>query len=320
MSTINPLNQHVSREPFAAAFGTDISHCDNVEQALTEAGLDWNIEEIPATDLFINNGEDLVSTSIPGRKLLVRSDNKTTLGVVGPKYSSLSNSESFALADAAKTLGATFTYAGELDHGRKAFITMDIPEAKVYVGGHDAVDFGLVLTTDHSGSGSITCEIQGSRLACTNGQLLTSTFSKWSIKHTKRANRRVEMAQHALKYSFAAAKEFAAYADYLISEPMSRQDFIDLMKSVFPQPLDGASEQAFTKWRNRNHELVTLYSEAETQEEGRNTAWGALQTVLEWEQYFRPSRGGELGRAKRNFMTPDNAGIGRRTLELLTAY
>lgn len=319
MSAINPLNQHTSREPFAAAFGTDISHCNSVEDALTQAKLNWEIEEIPATNLFINNGEDLVSTSIPGRKLLVRSDNKTTLGVVGTQYTSLGNAESFALADAATSLGARFAYAGELDHGRKAFITMDIPEAKVYVGGHDAVDFGLVLTTDHSGSGSITCEIQGSRLACTNGQLLTSTFSKWSIKHTRRANQRVEMAQHALKYSFAAAKEFAAYADSLITTHMSKREFITLMKSVFPEPLHGASEQAITKWRNRHHELITLFSTAETQEEGHDTAWGALQTVLEWEQYFRPSRTGELGRAKRNFITPDNAGIGRRTLELLTA-
>lgn len=319
MTYLGSLSNHHTREPFAAQFGTNVENATTVAQALEVAGLDWNIKELPADNLYINSGLDLVSTSVPDRKLLMRSDDMTTLGVVGHKYKSVSNADAFALADSAKALGAKFSYAGELDHGRKTFLTMTIPEATVLVGGHDAVEFGLILTTDHSGSGSITGEIYGSRLACTNGQLLTSPLATWSIRHTRTAHQRVVLAKRAMQHAFASAKEFAAYAEELISIDMSEQEFVTLLGTLFPRPLDGAPDSTVTRWHNRRDQLMALYSSADTQEEGRNTAWGALQSVLEWDQYFRPARGGEIGRAKRNFTSPDNSGVGRRTLELLTA-
>ncbi|WP_171018619.1 DUF932 domain-containing protein [Rhodococcus sp. Q] len=80
----------------------------------------------------------VISTSIPGQKLLLR-DSFTTLARVGSGYEPVDNRAAFDLADHARQLDGMFAHAGEYDHGRKVFLTMDLPEARMNVGGKDLV-------------------------------------------------------------------------------------------------------------------------------------------------------------------------------------
>ena len=300
-----------------ARLGHDVSAANNLTEALNLADLNWQVREEPADGLSIFTDDELITTSIPDRKLLLRSDNLLTLGVVGNRYQPVSNADAFGLADAAHQLGARFAHAGELDYGRKTYMTMTIPEADVLVGGKDLVSFGLTLRTDHSGSGSITGSVDGTRLVCTNGMRgrLTSPQS-WTIRHTATADQRLEMAEDALQHAFAYAKEFAAVAEEMISTPMTRREFYAFIDEIFPEP-DEEAKRKHAIWAQRRQELVELFRLAETQEEGRGTRWAGYNALVEWLDWFRPSRGGDEGRALRNFNTSADTGLGARAFDML---
>ena len=104
--------QHASRRLSPTAFlGTDIRGCDSLSDALRTSGLDWGIKEHTADSITLMGDDGLTSTSIPNRKLLLRSDNHITLGVVGQRYQPVDNASAFGMADVAHRLGAQFAYA-----------------------------------------------------------------------------------------------------------------------------------------------------------------------------------------------------------------
>lgn len=313
MTTMAPLSR---RRP-EAVLGSNISTARSLDDALTTAGMDWTILDEPADNLTLLTDSGVTSTSIPGHRLLMRSDNHVTLGVVGNRYTPLNNAQAFALADSAKMLGARFSYAGELDHGRKSFLTMDIPEATVRIGGHDAVSFAIRLTTSHDGSGGITGDIQGTRLACTNGmRSKLGNAHRWNIRHTANADNRMDQARDALRHAFEHAKTFAAHAEAMIATPFSTGDFDNLISTLLIKPDEDASARAQNTWHRRRDELMTLFNNAETQEEGRLTRWGAYNAFAEWQDWYRPANNGTRGRAQRNFTT-DSTGLTERAFELL---
>lgn len=310
-----------ARRNAAQILGTDISTATTLDDALNTSGLNWGIEDIPADGINILTEDGIISTSIPGHRMLMRSDNQVTLGVVGQRYETVTNREAFALADAAKSLGATFAHAGELDHGRKSFLTMHLPEAQVSVGGHDIIDFSLVLRTSHDGSGAITGEAMGTRLVCTNGMRapIEGVTQRWSIRHTSGADNALEEARDALKHIMAYAKEFAAHADNMINQKFSERDFNQLVATVFPQPdEDLATPRRINAWERRREELMDLFIEQDTQEEGRLTQWGAWNAIVEHNDWYRSANNGEEGRALRNF-NGDVSGVVNRSFRLLNA-
>lgn len=314
------LATRTSRKLPASVIGHDIQHAHNLDEALRVARLDWTVRDVPAESLTIMDDSGVTTTSIPGHRLLMRSDNALTLGVVSNRYTTVDNASAFALADPAHAMGAQFESAGETDHGRKVFLSMSIPEARVQVGGHDVVDFGILFKSSHDGSGAITGEVTGTRLVCTNGMTTKSHACRWSIRHTSSAENRISAAQDAMQHAFIYAKEFAARAEAMISTKITTREFEAMLNILDPRPEDDeATPRRVNAWERRRSDFITLFTHFDTQEEGRGTAWAAWNAVVEWNQWMRNSNGGEEGRALRNLSNPDSNGMADRALELLNA-
>lgn len=315
-----PAISRTTRQTATATLGTNVSHAASLDDALELANLNWNIIEESAERISILTEDGVLSTSIPGQRLIMRDDNFTTLGVVGSRYAPVANSEAFAHADAAHFLGAEFAYAGEIDHGRKTFLSMTLPEAQIKVGGYDIVDFSINLAADHAGRGTILGDIQGTRLVCTNG--MRTGFGdkfKWSIRHTQSAERRMEQARETLHRALIYAADFADRAEELISTKFTANEFDDFISVIFPKPTEEQSERVIGNWEKRSDQLMHLFINEDTQEEGRNTKWAAYNAVAEWNDWVRPSQGGEEGRALRNFRTRNDANVVNRAFDLLVA-
>jgi phage/plasmid-like protein (TIGR03299 family) len=310
------------RIPAGAVLGTDISSATSVDEALTLARLEWELDLLAADHLTVLAPSGVISTGLPERKLLVRTDTHLTLAAVGSRYTPVDNRSAFALADAAHAMGATFAHAGERDHGRSVFLTMDLPEARVQVGGNDIVDFGVIFEAGHGGA-SVTGRVTGKRLVCMNGMTVgIGSPISWSIPHTASALQRLTLAENTLRGATRYAKEFAAIAEHLISTPMSLREFTAYIDRLYPQP-DPESKAAHTRWVRRRGDLLDLFRVAPTQEQGRDTAWGALNAVIEWEDWSRPVRKGNspsvaAARAARQF-TDSDAGVRQHAFNLLTA-
>lgn len=315
-----PTIARTTRQTATATLGTDISRTASLDDALELANLDWNIIEEPAEKISLLTDEGVITTSIPGQRLIMRDDNFTTLGVVGSRYEPVSNADAFALADAAHMLGAEFSHAGELDHGRKTFLSMKLPEAQITVGGYDIIDFSINLSADHAGRGTILGDIQGTRLVCTNG-MRTGFGDKftWSIRHTKTAEQRMDEARETLHRAMIYAADFANCAEALIASKFTANEFDSFIGALFPKPDEDLGVRAVSSWEKRRDQLMHLFVNEDTQEEGRNTKWAAYNAVAEWNDWVRPAQGGAEGRALRNFRTRNNSNAVNRAFDLLVA-
>ncbi|MDN5757601.1 MAG: DUF945 domain-containing protein [Tomitella sp.] len=319
--TAPTISRPAHRLPAQQVLGTDIAGAGTVSEALHTASLDWGLNIVDADNLTIMGDSGVTTTSFPGRRLLMRDDTHTGLGMVGARYEPVDNAAAFALADDAHALGATFAHAGELDHGRGVFLTMDLPEARVQVGGHDLVDFGVIFRAGHGGSGGILGEVSGTRLVCTNGMTVgIGRPHQWKIRHTRSAQTQMDMARVVLQGAARYAKEFAAIGEQLISEPMGRGEFVAYLDRLYPEP-DEDKKASHTRWQQRRADLLQLFATAGTQEEGRSTRWAAFNAVVEYEDWHRGVRatGGENAdeaRAARQFR-PDTDSHKQQAFDLI---
>jgi len=273
------------------SLGTDLAGVTTVDEALTTAGLDWGLQVQPANDIVLMNEDGIVTTSIPGMNLVMRDDTHLTLGVVGGRYQAVANRDAFILGDEIINLGGSLTRGGELDHGRKTFLSFELPEANVQVGGKDLVTFGFDVTATHDGTENIVAKIWARRLICTNG--MTASIKgiphMVKIRHAGDPLRRIVEAGTVVRQAAAYAKSFAATAELMISTRFTLREFTAYIDRLYPAP-DADEKRAQTIWHNRRNELISLFQIAGTNEEGRGTAWAAYNAVTEYLDWTAPVR------------------------------
>ncbi|MFC0313618.1 DUF932 domain-containing protein [Gordonia phosphorivorans] len=280
--------------------GTDTRGQTDLDGVLAAAGLNWGLRTVSGSDgLSVIVDDREISTFAPERQLVLRDDNNVVLGMVGDGYQAVPNDEAFASTAIAAKMGAQYQSAGSSDYGRKAFVTMTLPEAEVRVGGKDVVSFSLLFSTDHSGGGAVAGRIQGVRQWCTNGATVPLREQmSWSVRHTATASERLAMVEDTVRGCLRYAKEFAALGEQLICAPMSKSDYETYINALFPRPDANAAPAAHTRYERRHADLMGLFHTAAIQQDSPESAWSAVAAVTEYEQWFRPARS-ELSRARR---------------------
>lgn len=280
--------------------GTDTRGQTDLAGVLTAAGLDWGLRTVGGNDglsVIVDNRE--VSTFAPERQLVLRDDNNVVLGMVGDGYQAVPNDQAFASTAIAAKMGAQYESAGSIDYGRKAFVTMSLPEATVRVGGKDVVTFSMFFSTDHSGGGAVAGKIRGSREWCQNGATVALREKmSWSVRHTATAGERLAMVEDTVRGCLRYAKEFAALGEQLICAPMSKADYETYISALFPRPAATAAPAAHARYERRRADLLGLFHTAAIQQDAPESAWSAVAAVTEYEQWFRSARS-DLSRARR---------------------
>lgn len=302
--------------------GADLEGVTTIEQALAVASLDWGIRIENADNIAVTTPAGVTTTSIPGMRLVMRDDNHTTLGVVGGRYHPIDNRSVFGMGTHILNQGGRLTEGGALDLGRKAFMRFDLPDAQVQVGGTDLITFGVIITASHDASGTVTARVEGRRLVCTNGMTvrmhgLQHTFS---IRHTASAQDRLLEAERVLRGTMQYAKSFAAVAEEMLSRKFTLTEFTTYIDALYPAPTDEDS-RAHALWENRRRELIALFRFADTNDLGRDTQWGAFNSVIEYLDWGAPVRSStrvdaEQARARRHFEA-SNQDAKNRAFELL---
>lgn len=289
------------------ALGTDLAGVSGVDEAITKAGLGWGLNVVEAENMTILLPDGVTSTSIPGQRLVMRDDNHVTLGAVGGRYTAVDNREVFSVANHILQQGGKLARGGELDHGRKVFMTLDLPGTTVEVGGLDLVEFSVVIKASHDGTGNVSAGLVGKRLVCTNGMTVSikGLAHTFSIRHTANASARLEEAQTILKGAARYAKEFAAVAEHMLDTKFTKEQFAAYIDRLWPAPKE-EGKRAHTTWEARRNELLSLFTFAETNRLGRETQWGAFNSVVEyldWEAPVRSHNGNTADevRARRQF-------------------
>jgi phage/plasmid-like protein (TIGR03299 family) len=282
----------INRSSRMYRLGKDVSKAQSAREALQLADMDWEPIVVPGEHLALakpdksaeNGHGPWASFTAPGMDFLVRPDTKTVLGVHGGRYQEVANRQAFAVADVLRAQGGVFARAAEINHGRRAYLTMDLPALNFNVTGEDEIRFGVRFLATHDGSGKLKGSIEAERLVCANGLTvpIKGTKIEYAIAHTASAELRIEEAKEIMLGAARYSRAFAAVSQHLIDTPMSEPEFGSFVDGVFPEPDIRESRRAHARWAERRAELKKLFRLADTNDSGRGTKWAAFNAVTEY--------------------------------------
>jgi phage/plasmid-like protein (TIGR03299 family) len=285
-----------NRVPAWHALGTVTSDALSADEALEIAHLNWQVLQYPVQADVSGN-----AVVADGRRANVRLHPKTgepnVLGIVGTRYHIVQNDQAFKFCDDVLDISdAKFETAGSLDKGRRVFMTLKMPQ-DIKVGGHDAVNMYLMVVNSHDGSTPLIAAVTPVRVVCANTVAagVRAAKSVYRVAHTASATGRLQDAREALKMSYQYTGEFELLANKLYQEPMSDKEFVKFMEKLVgkaPEVKEGESTRSLAMYEAKRDQLMGLWK-APTQDNIKNTAWAAYNTIVEYVDWFSPVRGGD---------------------------
>jgi len=271
-----------------------------VHEALTAAGLDWEVKKIPA-GYEGDEGEFIPA----GAKfnLTKRMDTGAILGQVGNQYSVFQNEQAFAFADELLGFGCEFHAAGAYNQGANVFLIAKLPEG-IKVRGEEDMDLYLDMMNTHNGSGSIAGYATPVRRNCRNQTrlMIASAVSSFKIRHTATASERVKQAAEALNLVDTYKEALEASITQLQEIEMELSEVDAFIKEL----TDSERVQKAIMNTYNTSELIP-----------RGNGWGVMNAVTETLQHNPARRTGGESRFASNLDGPNQRTVERASRLLL---
>ena len=193
-STDTPI---YARKPAWHGLGTVLEEAPSIDAALQIAGLDWSVDQWP---ISATNGE--VRRIVESHVLNVRSDNASSIGVVGSGYRPVQNRElvDFAKAIAAESDVLKVESAGSLWGGSRVWFLLR--GESFTLRSSDEVRPYLLLANGHDGSLAFRAIPTSIRVECNNKlsqALRVGEKIGYTFRHTGSVSDKMEEARKALK-------------------------------------------------------------------------------------------------------------------------
>lgn len=254
------------------------------EEIVQAAGF-YDAEE---RDVFVPT----ISTPIPDKKALVRSDTGEYLSVVGKGYEVVQFSEvARTLVEAAGDVKAVFTTAGTLGPvGIKGWLLGELPNPITVKGDPSPIRKYVLGTTGHDGVTAVVIKNVATRVVCANtlGVALGERGgATWRIQHTVNAKTRLEEAGKAFRQVVHSYERFGELANVLAVTPFSTRQMKATIDRLMPVPRD---DRDHTKLEAERGKVIRLFDTAVGIERVRGTAWAAFQGWTEYADHHRQVR------------------------------
>ena len=241
-------------------FGADVSNASTIEEAIKCAGLDYQVEAEPLLRVpmelieAIKRGESIdfnptINNIVTSHKSTFRTDNNSTLGVVGRDYGIVQNTKAFEFIDFIKEVSGEqpkIETAGALGYGERMFVTCRLGEDCYLNGNEDAVKNYVIFTNTHDGSGSVMAFFSHVRVICSNSLNLAirGAANKIVFKHTKNVNTRLDWeieenrkkALEVFSKSVQFSKTFMDNMLKLKSESLTTDEIRDITHKMYLTP------------------------------------------------------------------------------------
>jgi phage/plasmid-like protein (TIGR03299 family) len=256
-----------------------------LEEAIIAAGLNWNVglRKLQTVDTM-----EAVSAMATYRE----TDNRI-LGVVGPNYRPLQNSEAFdffrPFIDANE---ASIETAGSLRDGQRVFVLAKINRDPMVVKGNDVVDKYVLLSNSHDGTLAVRVGFTPIRVVCNNTLTLAHNDKASRLLRVKHSGNLVQNLEKIQEVMNLANAEFEATAEQyrvLASKQISSQDLEKYVKIVFAQKKT-LEEKSVEEINSRViSSVLPLFEQGRgnDMQEIKGTYWAAYNAVNEYLQYER---------------------------------
>ena len=309
----------------------------SARDAAIQAGLNWTVRtgELQAvnTPLIIN--EDGVTPAtyidVPKKQAIIREDNSTVIGVVGTKYKMVQNMDVFNALDTLVDSGdARYTAAGEFNGGSNIWMLLELPQG-INVANDPHAAF-LLVKTSHDGSSSVVIKPIIERLFCANqvNGLISNTRRKYNeytyrMTHTTNQELSISDIRNITNLTYTAIQDYEFVANGLLGRKMTREQAVNFFKAVWPLPtiVEDKPYDLLTRGERKQQTIAkdarasawAIYSESETQENIRGTAFGAWHAVVEHADHYATGGASRLAAAT---LSGRNDKVKTKALSLLT--
>lgn len=285
---------------------------NSAASAATQAGLNWTVRTAPllaeATPLLIDSEGVTPATyiDITKKQAIVREDNSTVIGIVGSKYKMVQNMEVFNALDTLIDAGdARYAAAGEYNGGANIWMVLELPQG-VNVANDPHAAF-LLVKTSHDGSSSVVIKPIIERLFCANqvNALISNKngnrnrkYNEYTYRMSHTTNQELSIAdiRNITNLTYTAIADYQLVADNLLRKDMTREQTLNFFKQVWalPSTVEDKPYELLTRGERKQQTIAkdarakawSIYSESETQENIRGTAFGAWQAVIEYADHY----------------------------------
>jgi phage/plasmid-like protein (TIGR03299 family) len=248
------------------------------------------------SDFILPTGPTAIAMAGKMGTYRVRGDEVISLGVVSESYSIFQDTAVFQfLGQIIASHGAVVSATGLLNDGKRSFMCLELPNT-VKVGGGDEVRLFIFCYTGHDGTLQLSIACTPIRVQCHNTVTLAlqGAQRKYQVKHTSQAVMDADTARATLDIIEGYPGAFAAYAERMISTPVSTDAFERMMRQMWGKEADrpGASKKAMTKFSNLLNKSMDLWTgQADNTLAGiQGTAWAAYNLGEELIQWGRSVR------------------------------
>lgn len=286
-----------NRLPAWNTVGEEIRHL-SLQDAATKAGFNFQVAQKPCMVLVdaptISVNEQLETENVivqdvrrvPGKHVTYRLDTGDPLGIVGDRYEVIQTEETLLVAGALMGEGWQPQFAGQRGNGTVTFMYGTLPHRIR----NDDIEAGMLLINSFDGSTGFSVVNTMMRTDCTNALRLAIQNAKgrFTFRHTGEWRARLAEASDALKVATTYAETFDKEIAHLLQIKLDFAKAQDIVKKVFPlypssQPL---TERSRTQRLTRQMQILdTLEFSSTIPDEMRNTGWGLIQAVSEFEQW-----------------------------------
>jgi phage/plasmid-like protein (TIGR03299 family) len=222
--------------------GTKVSENISVDDMMKEAGLDWEVQKVPAyADL---NGEKIHS----GHDMLIRTSDNTALDMVSGNWNPVQNAEAFDFFREFVEAGDMEMHtAGALQDGKRVWCLAKVKD-DFTIGGKDLVESYLLLTNPHMYGRAVDIRFTPIRVVC-NNTLTLSLGQKGdyqvSMSHKKAFN--ADEAKNLLGVAKDKMSQYEEMARFLNVKRWTDETVKAYFATVFPNTNPNAKNKTDRK-------------------------------------------------------------------------
>lgn len=272
------------------SLGTPMQEEQPLEVWAEEAGMTWHAEEAPA--LYYDEASDTVEV-FEGRKILLRSDTRQPLSMVGSGYQVVQPMDVIEFFRKVLALGGyRMETAGCLFGGKRFFASARI-EQSLNLMGRDHIEGYLILATGLQDFAT-TALLSGVRPVCNNtltaalnaGDAATSPYIK--ISHGVEFDQDWMLQQLGLVDG--AWSRFSDNVEALANRKVTDEEAMQWLINVIGDPNKKMDDQPNQQAMRNVIQLYKGKGRGSSLESADGTAWGLVNAVTEFADHYRNTK------------------------------
>lgn len=270
-----------AREAPWHGLGTKVIEAPDSRNALSLAGLDWEVVQEP---IYTGAGEP-----VEGYKANIRDTDRKVLGVVTDRYKVVQNHEAFAFTDSLLREGVRYETAGSLQGGKRIWLLAHMPHEYMISG--ERFSPYLLFSSTHDGSGAVKVALTPIRVVCQNtlNLALSTARRSWSMMHTGNIKGKIQEARETLLMAGDYMEKLGREFEALRKKKLTDKEVTDYIEILLPTE-DGSTPQQVKNMKKLQEDMACRYLDApDLQDVGRN-AYRFINAVSDFATHSKPLR------------------------------